>query len=90
MCVRTNTPLRSRERRGGGVYLALNEVSNARLGHDGNGNGLHDLLDEFGVAHTRDAALGADIGGHALERHDGGGAGLFGDTGLFRFISSGC
>ena len=36
-------------------------------------------VDQVGVAHARDAALGADVGGHALERHDGDGAGVLGD-----------
>ena len=39
-------------------------------------------VDQVGVAHARDAALGADVGGHALERHDGDGAGILGDLGL--------
>ena len=37
-------------------------------------------LDELRVGHAGDAAFGADHGGHALERHDGDGAGLFGDA----------
>ncbi len=36
-----------------------------------------------GVGHARHAALGADIGRHALERHDRAGAGFFGDLGMF-------
>ena len=53
-----------------GTYLAFNEMSNPRLGHDGNSDRLHDLLDHLGIAHARYAALGSDVGGHALERHD--------------------
>jgi hypothetical protein len=70
---------------GGGAqntYLAFNEVSNASLGHDGNGNGLHDLLDHAGVGHAGDATLDADISGDTLESHDGGGTGLLSNTGL--------
>ena len=33
-----------------------------------------------GVAHPGDAAGGADVGRHALERHDGDGAGILGDV----------
>ena len=39
-------------------------------------------VDEVGVAHAGDAALRADVGGNALERHDGDGAGIFGDARL--------
>jgi hypothetical protein len=35
-----------------------------------------------GVAHPGDATLGADVGGHPLERHHGDGAGVLGDLGL--------
>ncbi len=62
--------------------LGLGEVADAGLGHDGDGDGVDDLLDELGVGHAGDAAFGADHGGHALERHDGDGAGLFGDARL--------
>src|SRR6185437_9638022 len=50
--------------------LGLGEVPDAGLGHDRNGNGLDDPLDEFGIGHAGYAALGADHGGHAFERHD--------------------
>ena len=39
-------------------------------------------VDHVGVAHPGDAALGADVGRHALEGHDGDGAGVLGDLGL--------
>ena len=39
-------------------------------------------VDQVGVAHAGHAALGADVGGDALEGHDGDGAGILGDTGL--------
>ena len=34
------------------------------------------------VGHARHAAVAADVGGHALERHHGGGAGVLGDLRL--------
>ena len=40
------------------------------------------LVDHVGVAHPRDPALGADVGGHAFERHHGHCAGVLGDLGL--------
>lgn len=64
------------------TYLALNEVADTGLGHDGDGNCLHDLLDHAGVRHARNATLDANIGGDTLESHDGGGTGFFGDAGL--------
>ena len=39
-------------------------------------------VDHVGVAHPGHAALGADVGGDPLERHDGDGAGVLGDLGL--------
>ena len=39
-------------------------------------------VDHVGVAHPRDAALGADVGGDPLERHHGDRAGVLGDLGL--------
>ena len=38
--------------------------------------------DQQRVRHARDAAVAADVGGDALERHDGGGAGVLGDLRL--------
>ena len=38
--------------------------------------------DHVGVAHPRHAALRADVGGHALQRHDRDGAGVLGDLRL--------
>jgi hypothetical protein len=62
--------------------LGFGEVADAGLGHDGDGDGADDLLDELGAGHAGDAAFGADHGGDALEGHDGDGSGLFGDAGL--------
>jgi hypothetical protein len=57
-------------------------VPDAGLGHHGDRDGVHDLLDLGGVGHASHAALGADVGGDPLERHDGHGAGVLGDLGL--------
>ena len=62
--------------------LGFGEVADAGLGHDGDGDGGHDLFDELGIGHAGDAAFGADHGGDALEGHDGDGSGFFGDAGL--------
>ena len=60
--------------------LRLNNVADAALGHNGDGDGLLDALDHLGVAHARDAACGTDIGRDALECHNGAGARFFGDA----------
>lgn len=58
-------------RRRGQTYLALNEVTNSCLGHDRNGDCLHNLLDHLGVTHACYTTLSSDIGRNALESHDG-------------------
>jgi len=63
-------------------HLRLGEVADARLGHDRDGHALHDLLDDAQVRHARHAALLADVGGHALEGHDGDRTGVLGDLRL--------
>ncbi len=63
--------------------LRFDKVPDAALGHDRNGDRVHDLQDQVRVRHAGHAALGADIGRDALERHDGAGAGFFGDPGVF-------
>ena len=60
--------------------LRLDDVTDAALGHDGDGDGLLNALDHLGVAHARHAAGGADVGRDALESHDGAGACLLGDA----------
>lgn len=62
--------------------LRLDKVADARLGHDRDGDGGLDGPDDGRVAHARDAAVAADVGRHALERHHGDGAGLLGDARL--------
>ena len=68
--------------------LRLDEVADARLGHHRDRHGLLDLADLVRVGHARDAAFGADVGGDALERHDGDGAGVLGDPGLLGVVTS--
>jgi len=63
--------------------LRLNKMTDAAFSHYGDGDGIHDFEDEFGIAHASHAALGADIGGDAFERHYGAGTGFFGNPGLF-------
>lgn len=60
--------------------LRLDNVTDAALGHNRDGDGLLDALDHLGVAHARDAACGTDVGRDALECHDGAGACLLGDA----------
>ena len=62
--------------------LRLDEVADPRLGHDRDRHRVHDPDDHRRVGHAGDAAGGADVGRDALERHDGDGAGLFGDLRL--------
>ena len=57
-------------------------MPDAALRHDGDGHGFLDSLDHLRVAHAGHAARRADVGGNALERHDGAGSGLFGDVRL--------
>ena len=64
--------------------LGLGEVADAGLGHDGDGHGGLDALDHRRVGHARDAAVAADVGGHALERHDRDSARVLGNAGLLR------
>ena len=64
--------------------LRLDEMADAAFRHDRDGDGLLDALDHRGIAHARDAAGRADVGGDALERHDGAGAGGLGNLRLLR------
>ena len=63
--------------------LRLDEVADAGLGHDRDGDRIDDAVDHVRVAHARNAALGADVGRDTLESHDGYSACIFGDAGLF-------
>ncbi len=62
--------------------LRLDEVADAGLGHDRDGDGLHDAHDHRRVAHARHAARRPDVGRHALEGHHRDGAGILGDARL--------
>ena len=62
--------------------LCLGEVSDAAFRHDGDGDGGLDALDHGWVAHSGHAAGRADVGGDALERHNGRSSGGLGDAGL--------
>ena len=55
------------------------DVADTALGHDRNRHDILYSLDHCGVAHARDAARRADVGGDALERHHGARAGRLGD-----------
>ena len=63
-------------------HLRLGEVADAALGHHRDRDRLHDLLDLLDRGHARHAALGADVGRHALERHHRDRARVLGDLGL--------
>ncbi len=62
--------------------LRFDEVADPGLGHDGHGHGRDDLVDHVRIGHAGHAALGADIGRNAFQRHHGHGTGVFGDAGL--------
>ena len=62
--------------------LTLYKVTDTGLGHDRDGDGVLDLLDHGRIGHAGHAAVFADVGGDALEGHDGAGTGFFGDAGL--------
>ena len=65
-------------------HLRLDEVADARLGHDRDGDGGDDAVDHVRVAHPGDAALCADVGRNPFERHDRDRARVLGDLGLLR------
>ena len=62
--------------------LRLGEVADPALGHHRDAHRLLDLADHPRVGHARDAALRADVGRDALERHHRDGPGLLGDPRL--------
>ncbi len=63
--------------------LRLDEMPDAHFRHHRNGHGVHDAVDQVGVAHAGDAAVRADVRRDALQRHDGAGARVLGDLRLF-------
>ncbi|WZY79888.1 hypothetical protein YC2023_026272 [Brassica napus] len=62
--------------------LRLHEMTDPGLGHHRNRNGLLDVLNHLGIAHPSDASLSANIGGNALQSHDGASTGFLRDAGL--------
>jgi len=61
--------------------LGLDEVTDADLGHDGDGDGGLDVLNHLRVGGARDAAVAADVGGDLREgRVSKRGQGDFGDN----------
>jgi len=65
-------------------HLGFSEMTDAALGHHRDRDRLLDGADHSRIGHARHAAVSADIGGDALERHHGHRAGLLGDPGLLR------
>jgi hypothetical protein len=63
--------------------LGFDEMTDAALGHDGDGHCFFDAEDHFRVGHAGNSAIFADVGGDSFESHDGDGSGIFGDSGLF-------
>ena len=63
-------------------HLGLDEMADPRLGHHRDRDRVLNPLDHLRVRHARHAAVPADVGGHALERHHGRRAGVLGDLGL--------
>jgi hypothetical protein len=63
--------------------LSLHEVSDASLGHDGDGDGILDFENHGRVGHAGYSPVAADVGGDAFEGHYGDCSGGFGDFGLF-------
>ena len=58
------------------------EVADAHLGHHRDGDGGHDVANDADLGHAGHAALFADIGRHAFQRHHRASARLLGDHGL--------
>src|SRR4029077_5353913 len=50
-------------------YFGFGEVADADFRHHRDRHGFHDFADDLDVGHARDAALFANVGRHALERH---------------------
>ncbi len=63
-------------------HLCLGEVPDAALGHDRDRHRADDRVDHVRVAHPGNPALGANVGGHPLQRHHRDCPGVLGDLGL--------
>jgi hypothetical protein len=62
--------------------LGLDKVPDPALGHDRDGHGAFDLLDDGGIGHAGHAPGRPDVGRYPLECHHGAGPGLLGDLGV--------
>src|SRR5262245_20425407 len=62
--------------------LSPGELSDASLGHDGDGDGCHDLADLLDRCHASDPTLRANLCRNTFESHHGGSSSTFGDLGL--------
>ncbi len=63
--------------------LRFHEMTDAALGHDRDGDRVHDFENQVRVRHARHAALGADIRRDAFQRHDGACARFLSNLGMF-------
>ena len=63
-------------------HLRFGEMADANFGHHRNRDRVHDFADDARSGHAGHAAIFANIGRHALERHHGAGSGLLGDARL--------
>ncbi|CAN5580651.1 hypothetical protein BH20ACT17_BH20ACT17_19390 [soil metagenome] len=63
-------------------HLRLGEMADAGLGHHGDRDRLLDGLDHHRIRHPRHAAVTANVGRHALQRHHGDRTRGLGDTRL--------
>ena len=64
--------------------LSLGDVTDAGLGHDRDADDFLNALNHFRVAHSSNATVTTDVGGHSLEGHNRNGSGVFSDLGLRR------
>jgi hypothetical protein len=65
-------------------HLRFDEMADARLGHDRDGDGGDDAVDHVRITHPGYAALRADVGWNPFERHDRDRTSILGDLGLLR------
>lgn len=63
-------------------------MTDTALGHDGDRHSLLDALDHLGVAHARHATSCTDVGGNALECHNGTCTCLFSDFACSGVVTS--
>ena len=61
----------------------IGHFAEAALGHHRDRHGVLDFLDHERIGHARNAAIAADVGRDALQRHHRAGAGVLGDFCLF-------